>query len=118
MVDYLLLCLLLIIVITILSIVLKPNSEKFNGIPIIISSHLTNKSSKNSKIPKLIWTYWNDSNPPDFVKKCIESLKYHNKDHQVVILNNDLLNKYIPDVDFNNLRHAKNPTALSDFIRL
>ena len=120
MIDYLLLCLflsyILIIVITTLSIVF--NGEKCNGSPIIISSHLTNKSSDNSKIPKLIWTYWNNSNPPDFVSKCIESLKNHNKDHQVVVLNNDLLTKYIPDVDFNNLRHAKDPTALSDFIRL
>ena len=119
--NYLMLLVLLIFFILLLVILFafKFNKEGFEDKKhIIISSHLTYKSSKNSKIPKIIWTYWHDSNLPDFVSKCIESLKYHNKDHQVIVLNNDLLPKYIPDVNLNNLRHAKNPTALSDFIRL
>lgn len=124
MIDYLLLIFFsLYIIIIIVTAILTTLLDKRTDVkePIIISKTLKNRSSKDSKIPKIIWAYWQskDGSTPEFVNKCLESLKYHNKDHQVIILNNENVEQYIPGVDFKSLlEHTTMAQHLTDFIRL
>jgi hypothetical protein len=47
-----------------------------------------------NKIPKQIWTYWNDiNNIPNIVLKCIDTWKFENKGYQITILDNYKIKK-------------------------
>jgi len=74
--------------------------------------------SSSSKIPSVIYTYWNDANRiPNTVVKCIDSWKKWNPDYTIHIITNDNIQSYIP-FDLSLLRHADTPQRTSDFIRL
>ena len=76
--------------------------------------------SKYTKIPKIIWTYWNDGidNAPPIVKSCVATWKCHNKDYEIRILTQDNYRQYLPDIDVFQLKHADSQQRISDFIRL
>ncbi len=38
---------------------------------------------------KVIWTYWNDKNMPDLVRRCLNSIKRQNKDCSVITLHEE-----------------------------
>ena len=72
----------------------------------------------SSEIPNIIWAFW-DGEPPETVKKCVQSWKHYNPEYEVILLNKQSLSKYLPDVDFASIRHAKDSnTRFSDFVRL
>ena len=72
---------------------------------------------KSSKIPNIIYTYWHDENIPIFVSKCINSWKEHNPTYQIVILNKNNINQFIP-FDVYKLKFAKTHQQIADFIRI
>jgi hypothetical protein len=69
------------------------------------------------KIPKMIWTYW-EGDPPEIVNKCIETWKSHNPDIIVVILNNESIIRYLPDLKISELKLIDTSQRLSDIIRV
>jgi hypothetical protein len=73
---------------------------------------------QGSKIPKHIWTYWDTTEIPEMVQKCLSTWKKNNPDYEITILNRENLSTYIPDVDIFNLKFADSPARISDFIRL
>ena len=75
---------------------------------------------KHTSIPKLIWTFWdNPDSIPDIISKCINTFKVHNPDYEVIVLHKNNLDIYLPEVNFDNIKHIKNqPARFSDMVRL
>ena len=74
--------------------------------------------NKDYVIPKKIWTYWDKKEIPEFVKNCIDTWKKHNSEFEIIIVNNNNLKSYLPELDIQNLKHVSNPAHLSDIIRI
>jgi len=55
--------------------------------------------SRNTKIPKIIWTYWHSDDRPELVNKCIDSWRKHNPDWEIRVLSDTTLNKWLPGFD-------------------
>jgi hypothetical protein len=68
-------------------------------------------------IPAVIWTYWNNVEIPEVVKKCIDSWRRHNPTYEVVVLNPSNLKDYI-DIDIKSVSFNDSPARESDIIRL
>lgn len=47
------------------------------------------------RMPKIIWTYWDDQAMPTIVQACIESWKRHNPDHDVRVVMPHTLRTYV-----------------------
>ena len=74
-------------------------------------------TNQTSKIPNIIWTFW-EGDKMDIVDKCIESWKYYNPSYKVVILNRSNYQYYIEE-NIDSIIHAKESMArFSDYIRL
>jgi hypothetical protein len=74
--------------------------------------------TKQSKIPNVIWTFW-DGEPPKLVKKCIESWKKYNPDYEVILLNKENVEKYLPDTDLSKTKHVNDfVQRYSDYTRV
>lgn len=73
------------------------------------------------QIPKQIWTFWDSDDPPDFVKKCINTWKIHNSSYKITLLTNKNLIKYLDQTEINFIRNWKynnSSQMFSDLIRL
>ena len=80
---------------------------------VTLISYIAISYNQSSTVPKVIWTYWNGDIPP-VIKHCIDTWRFHNPSHKIVILNDDMLPSYIV-----NARHAyDSPARRSDYIRL
>ena len=70
---------------------------------------------KSSKIPKHIYTYWNDENIPPLIKKCIDTWKKYNPTYQIHVIHKNNLSQYInPSTIPSRYTHQQQ----SDLIRL
>lgn len=65
--------------------------------------------SDTSKIPNIIWAFW-EGEPNKFVNKCIDSWKYYNPNYTVNILNKNNYSKYV-DVDISKIKHSSDHLA-------
>lgn len=73
----------------------------------------------SNKIPKKIWTYWDNESLPDVVEKCIQTWRKHNPEYTVIVLNKNNLKEYLPDIDFTKIKHiTDSPQKYSDMVRL
>ena len=72
---------------------------------------------ESSKIPNIIYTYWDSPNVPLSVRKCIASWRKYNPYYKIIILNSSNYRQYI-DMDIEKLRHADSKQRISDFVRL
>lgn len=85
-----------------------------------INIHSTNEYTKyplkkTSKIPNVIYTYWNTPIIPFTVQACINSWKKYNPSYTIHIINEKTLHKYCPElVNITTITQQR----LSDFIRL
>ena len=52
---------------------------------------IKNGPSNTNNIPKIIWSFWDSKDIPDFVQKCIDGWKKHNPDFEI----NDIT-RFIP----------------------
>ena len=69
-----------------------------------------------SKIPNIIWTFWEGDNHI-VVDMCIESWKYYNPEYDIRILNKSNYSKYT-DIDIDKIHHSNDFTArFSDYVR-
>ena len=84
-------------------------------------SNKNNVIEKSSK--KYIWVFWYHGleSAPELVKRCIESIKDHSFDYEVVILNKDNISKYIdiPQIILDKVNEKKiTLTHFSDILRM
>lgn len=93
-------------------------------ISILLINHFTRNfkregfKSKQSKIPNVIWTFW-DGEPPELVKKCIESWKKYNPEYEVILLNKDNVKKYLTETDLSKAKHVNDIVQrYSDYVRV
>lgn len=63
-----------------------------------------NKTNENFgvKTPRIIWTYWENLNGvteyPTHIKLCLETFYKHLSNYQIIVLNQNSIKQYIPDV--------------------
>ena len=69
------------------------------------------------KIPKIIWTYWDNSNIPKLISFCIDSWKKYNPDYTINVLSSDNLHLYT-DINIKNIKWNDSSARQSDIIRL
>jgi hypothetical protein len=70
-----------------------------------------------SKIPNVIWTFW-DGEEPELVKRCIGSWKKHNPEYKVIVLNKTNLKDYLSD-DIDSIPHTEDfIQRFADFVRV
>ncbi len=73
-------------------------------------------------IPKILWTYWHSlEKMPDFVKKCIDTWRVHNKDYLINVVTSKTLSKYVGFEDAYRIKHWKfmdSAQRMSDLVRL
>jgi len=93
-------------------------------ISIILINYFTRPYKKEgfettlSSIPNVIWTFW-DGEPPPLVKKCIESWKKHNPDYEIILLNKENVEKYLPEPDLSKTKHVNEfVQRYSDYVRV
>jgi hypothetical protein len=72
---------------------------------------------ESAKIPKIIWTYWNNDNLPEFIQKCINTWKKHNSTYTINVITPSNLNDYI-DIDLKSIKWNDSPARESDIVRL
>ena len=88
----------------------EPNIEAFQNLD--LSSLKIKKKYKPIKMKKNIWIYWENMNGnkcPTFIKLCMDSIKKHYGKYNLVILNEQNIHKYLPNLrkDFDNLLIAQ-----------
>lgn len=91
---------------------------------VIIINRINSKSfydyqfkKNSSQIPSIIYTFWNGTKLPPFIKKCINSWKRYNPSYTIIILNKKNLSAYLSE-DIFSFKHSDSPQRISDFIRL
>lgn len=50
----------------------------------------------DAPIPKVIWTYWHASPPPDFIQACLENWQRCAPDHEIRLLDRDSALNWLP----------------------
>ena len=76
-----------------------------------------NSTFTNKEIPRIIWTFWDSDNQPEFVKKSIESWRKFSPDFTINVVTPNTLSKYLPEVDFSS-KKADFIQRTSDFVRV
>ena len=74
-------------------------------------------STIQSRIPKIVWTYWNSAKIPQFIHKCFNNWKIHNSDWDIRILTPMNITKYL-NTDVTRFKHADSSARIADFVRL
>ena len=47
-------------------------------------------------VPKVIWMYWDDITPPDFIQAFHARMAQMNPDHQIHLLNRESVKEFLP----------------------
>lgn len=66
--------------------------------------------------PKIIWSYWHDVEPPDFINYCIKSWHQHAPDYEIRLLNRESVELYTGKIRSSFDKRA--PQVTADWIRL
>lgn len=72
---------------------------------------------KSGPIPKIIWTYWDTPELPDFVRRCVEKWRRLHPSWDIRILTPETVGRYI-DEDIFKYKFADTKPRTSDFVRL
>lgn len=73
---------------------------------------------KYSKIPNVIWTFW-EGQESELITKCIGSWKKYNPEYKVIVLNKKNLAEYLPGVVIDEIPHTGDfIQRYSDFVRV
>lgn len=106
----------LLVILLIIFILVVYNNEEFINI-IKFNNNEEFIDLINPKIPNIIWTYW-DGDIPYLVNKCMNTWKKYNPTYKIIILNRDNLSKYLPEVDFTNMKNIESSQHFSDMVRV
>lgn len=71
-----------------------------------------------TSIPKILWTYWNHTQPGAFVHECIQSWRLHCADYEVHLVHPGNLSEYVPEADLPPQFVQMHPTKQADWLRL
>jgi hypothetical protein len=88
----------------------------FRRLPIREGFQVT--SGRIGLIPAIIWTYWNGSNIPPVVKKCIESWKKQNPMLEVRVITPRSLSQFLPNLDLKAIQWNDSPAREADIVRI
>lgn len=69
---------------------------------------------KTNNIPKIIWTYWHETEKPVLINKCYLTWVKHNPDYIIRCLNKKNYKEYAPELEVDNFESV---TKFSDFLR-
>lgn len=106
-----LIVILVIIIVCIFVIVFNPTKIQIN------KNEYKSGHSNQSKIPNIIWTFW-EGEPNKFVDKCILSWKNYNPEYKINIITKENYRDYI-NIDLSKIKHTNDSLArYSDYIRL
>ncbi len=81
----------------------------------------TKTSYYESTIPNRIWTFWDESPPPEFIQKCIDTWKTECPGFEVTVISKETLHDYVGPEEAREILDWKFNTSaqrLSDLIRL
>ncbi len=71
-----------------------------------------------SKIPNVIWTFW-EGDETELITRCIGSWKKYNPEYKVIVLNKGNLAEYFPEDDISGIPHTGDfIQRYSDFVRV
>lgn len=71
-----------------------------------------------AEIPKVLWTYWNSTQPDFFVCECIQSWRLQCPDYEVRLVHPGNLDDYVAQGDLPAQFLQLHPTKQSDWLRL
>lgn len=80
------------------------------------SKNYTPSENNITKLPKIIWSFWDSEVLPETIKLCFNSWQKLHPDYEIRILNNNTIKDYIPD--FPELNKDIIPPLKCDLIRL
>lgn len=81
--------------------------------------HGTTSSAKVTDGRYPLWTYWDDSAPPDFVKLCLETLRRHSTDQwELHVITNASVQQYVSLEDLPPAFYKLRPSFKADAVRL
>jgi hypothetical protein len=67
-------------------------------------------------IPKIIWSYWNDSHIPHIVKICQKSWIEHHPDHTIILMSKENFGHYVDIPE--NMRFIDSDAHFADILRI
>lgn len=67
-------------------------------------------------LPKLIWTFWHDDQPPELVQRCIQNWRKQNPDYQITLVTAATLSDYVDAVP--SSLTAVHVTKQADWLRM
>ena len=102
---------------------LKPSATYGDAQLVMIDGDLAVVSATSSElghcgIPKILWTYWNQSEPDAFVQECIQSWRLQCPDYEVCLVHPGNLVQYVESGVLPAQFAALHPTKQSDWLRL
>lgn len=106
---------------TLLTLVQPATLRDTASMPTLRMVGLKNTSSTTSngpRIPKRIWTYWNKTQPDNFVLQCIQSWRNQCPDYEVQLVHPGNLEQFVPSVELPEKFAQLHPTKQSDWLRL
>ena len=70
------------------------------------------------EIPKVIWTFWDSDNLPDFVSKSIDSWRKHSPGFTINVVTPTKFTEYFTDDEIKIINEADSGPRKSDYVRL
>jgi len=73
------------------------------------------------RIPKIIWSFWDKDEIPEFIQKCVDTWKKYNPDYAINFMTTSTLKNYVGEEEANKMINWKfndSPQRLSDLVRL
>jgi hypothetical protein len=70
------------------------------------------------EIPKIVWTYWDSDQLPEFIQKSIDKVKQMNFGWKINVLHPGNIREYLTDTDIFSFKFADTKPRQSDFVRL
>jgi len=70
---------------------------------------------------KIIWSYWNENQLPQFIQKCVDTWHKENPGYTVNIVTNENLEKFVGQEEAEAIKNWKfndSPQRMSDLVRL
>ncbi|KAJ3213892.1 hypothetical protein HDU67_002346 [Dinochytrium kinnereticum] len=61
----------------------------------VVADSQIKETPRSLQIPKKIWTYWDDANPPELAQECIMGWKRYNPTFNITLITNQTVQKHI-----------------------
>ncbi len=75
-------------------------------------------ASMSSSVPHVLWTYWDDGQPPLVVQRCLQSWELHNPGYVINVLTAQNLLEFVESAEIPEAFASAWPARQSDWLRL